>query len=170
MRALLCDRDGTLIEDVPYNADPDRVVPRRGVGDALERARRDGVLIGVITNQSGVARGFISDAQLAAVHERLIELLGPFDVIEVCRHGPDEGCACRKPTPGLVFSAAQRLGVSPEDCLVVGDRAEDVEAGLAAGALAVLVPSGRTSPAALRSAPVVRPDVASALHLLRERV
>ena len=138
-RALLCDRDGTLIEDVPYNGEPDLVHPLPGVDDALRRVRDGGLRVGIITNQSGVACGLISTSQLDAVQERVEELLGPFDVVITCPHGPDDGCGCRKPAPGLVLAAAAALGLPPAACLVVGDQWRDVEAARRAGAGGVLV-------------------------------
>jgi D-glycero-D-manno-heptose 1,7-bisphosphate phosphatase len=139
VRALLCDRDGTLIEDVPYNAEAAAVRPLPGVADALARVRAAGWRVGVVTNQSGLSRGRIRPEQLEAVHARLVELLGPFDVIAVCPHGPADGCSCRKPEPGLVVRAAAALDVPPAACVVVGDRRCDVVAAKRAGAMALLV-------------------------------
>lgn len=142
--AVLLDRDDTLIVDRPYLNDPGGVQPTRGAGPALERLRRHGLLLGVVSNQSGVARGLISPEQLAAVNARVDEVLGPFDSWQVCVHGSADGCACRKPRPGLVLAAAEALGVPPQRCVVIGDIGSDVRAALAAGAEAVLVPTGRT--------------------------
>jgi histidinol-phosphate phosphatase family protein len=137
--ALLLDRDGTLTVDVPYNHDPAlvRLVP--DAADALARARRQGLRLGLVTNQSGVAKGLITGADLAAVHARLEELAGPFDVIVVCPHDAADGCGCRKPQPGLVLAAADALGVEPAACVVVGDAPSDVEAARRAGAHGILV-------------------------------
>jgi histidinol-phosphate phosphatase family protein len=137
--ALLCDRDGTLIEDVPYNGDPTLVRPLSGVARGLDRARAAGLMVGVVTNQSGLARGRFDRNDLDAVHGRLHELLGPFDVVVVCPHGPDDGCHCRKPAPGLVLHAARALGLAPAACVVIGDQLRDVEAARRAGAPAILV-------------------------------
>jgi histidinol-phosphate phosphatase family protein len=162
--ALLCDRDGTLVDDVPYNADPDLVRPRPGVKGALDRARARGLRIGVVTNQSGIGRGWITTNQLRVVHDRLDMLLGPFDVIETCPHAPDDGCRCRKPEPGLVLRATDALGVSPGQCTLIGDRAADVEAARAAGAAAILVPSVATG--RVPHDAVVAPTFASAIALV----
>jgi histidinol-phosphate phosphatase family protein len=137
--ALLCDRDGTLIEDVPYNADADAVRPLAGVVSALERVRAAGLRIGVVTNQSGIARGRILPSQLQAVHARMAELLGPFDTISCCPHGPADGCTCRKPEPGLILDAATALGLPPAACVMVGDHCHDAVAAARAGAGAILV-------------------------------
>ena len=140
-RAVLFDRDGTLIDDVPYNGDPSRVRLRSGAREALDRLRAAGVRIAMVTNQSGVARGLVTPEQVQAVNAKIEELLGPLDAVLVCAHGPDDGCDCRKPKPGLVLEAARRLGVRPSECVVIGDIGSDVDAARAAGARAVLVPT-----------------------------
>jgi HAD superfamily hydrolase (TIGR01662 family) len=145
VRALLCDRDATLIEDVPYNGDPARVRPLPTVREALDEARRRGLRVGMVTNQSGVARGLLTPWEVERVNERVEELLGPFDVVETCPHVDADRCRCRKPAPGMVLAAATRLRVAPEECVVIGDCGADVEAGVAAGASAILVPSVATS-------------------------
>jgi histidinol-phosphate phosphatase family protein len=163
LKALLVDRDGTLVVDVPYNGDPARVQPLPGAMAAVAEARAAGLPIGVVTNQSGVARGAFTAEQMAAVHARIDELFGAFDVWAVCPHGPDEGCDCRKPAPGSVRTAADRLGVEPETCVLVGDIGADVAAALAAGARGVLVPTAATRNAELASAPVVCRDLGTAV-------
>ena len=146
VRAVLFDRDGTIVHDVPYNTDPDLVAPVDGAREVLDDLRRRGIAVGVVSNQSGVARGLITPAQLDAVNARVGELLGPFDTWQVCPHGTDDGCACRKPAPGMVLAAAAALGLDPGACVVVGDIGADVGAALAAGARAVLVPTPLTRP------------------------
>ncbi|UMG93655.1 HAD-IIIA family hydrolase [Nocardioides sp. TF02-7] len=100
--AVLFDRDGTLVHDVPYNGDPALVRPTEHARDVLDRLRAAGVRVGVVTNQSAIGTGRLEPEQVAAVNRRVEELLGPFDGIYVCPHAPDAGCACRKPAPGLV--------------------------------------------------------------------
>jgi len=143
-RAVLFDRDGTLIENVPYLADPRRVRPMPGARRTLNQLRRQGVAVGVVSNQSGVARGLINVDELAKVNARVESLLGPFDTWQVCLHAADARCSCRKPEPGMVTAAARQLGVAPHDCLMIGDIGSDVDAALAAGARAVLVPGRDT--------------------------
>jgi HAD superfamily hydrolase (TIGR01662 family) len=164
--AVLLDRDGTLIVDVPYNGDPERVVALPGARAALERLREAGVPTGVVSNQSGVGRGFVSPAGVAAVNARVEELLGPLGPWAVCPHAPDAGCACRKPAPGLVLEAAGRLGVAPSRCAVVGDIGADVEAARAAGARGVLVPTRATRREEIAAAPEVACDLGAAVELL----
>jgi histidinol-phosphate phosphatase family protein len=164
--AVLLDRDGTLVVDVPYNADPERVVPVPGARAALDRLRAAGVLLAVVTNQSGIGRGLMSADDVAAVNERVEALLGPLGPWLVCPHEPDAGCDCRKPRPGLVLEAASRLGVAPDRCAVVGDIASDVRAAHAAGARGVLVPNERTRAEEIVAAPEVAGDLDEAVDML----
>ncbi|GGY89222.1 dehydratase [Streptomyces olivaceoviridis] len=158
LSAVLFDRDGTLVVDVPYNGDPGRVRLMPGAAAAVALARSAGLPTGVVSNQSGVGRGLLTVDQVVRVNERADELLGGLDTWVFCPHAPDAGCACRKPRPGLVRTAAARLGVPPSECLVIGDIAADVLAARAAGARGVLVPNAATAPAeverfAVESAP-----------------
>ncbi|MFF0531092.1 HAD-IIIA family hydrolase [Nocardia amikacinitolerans] len=166
--ALLFDRDDTLIIDVPYLGDPTEVRPVPGAVDALRMVRAAGIPLGVVSNQSGVARGLISHEQLAAVNSRVEELLGPFATWQVCVHGEGDGCACRKPEPGLIRRAAAELGVDVGRCVVIGDTGADVTAATTAGARAILVPTARTLPEEVRRArheATVARDLAEAVRL-----
>lgn len=163
---VMFDRDGTLVVDVPYNGDPDAVVLMPGAEEAIQRLREAGVLLAMITNQSGVSKGLIDLDQVAAVNQRVEELVGGFDVIKFCPHGDRDGCGCRKPLPGMIFEAAKSLGVDPSECAVVGDIGSDVEAAIAAGARPILVPNERTRAAEILSAPEVVPDLTSAVSTL----
>jgi histidinol-phosphate phosphatase family protein len=165
-RAVLLDRDGTLIRDVPYNGDPRVVEPMPGAATAVDRLRRAGVLLGVVSNQSGIGRGLLSPEAVAAVNRRVEELLGPLGAWAICPHAPEDRCGCRKPAPGLVLEAAAQLGVAPEDCVVVGDIGADVEAARAAGARAVLVPTPRTRAEEVTAAPLRAADLPGAVSLL----
>ena len=164
--AVLLDRDGTLVHDVPYNGEPDRVVPVEDARAALDRLREAGIPLAVVSNQSGVARGFITRAEVDAVNRQVDELVGPIDQWLVCVHGPDDACGCRKPAPGLVADAARALGVEPERCVLIGDIGADVEAAKAAGARAILVPNGRTREEELAAAPLVAPSLTKAVDLV----
>ena len=166
--ALLCDRDGTLLVDVPYNDDPALVQPLPGVADALRAVRSAGMRTAVVTNQSGIARGLISPGALTAVHERLDELLGPFDVIVHCPHDDADGCTCRKPLPGLVARAAARLGVEAAACVLIGDTGADVASAYGAGATGILVPNDRTLPLEVRGVAHVHGDFADAVGQVLE--
>ncbi|GAA2207817.1 hypothetical protein GCM10009850_032750 [Nonomuraea monospora] len=157
--AVLFDRDGTLIRDVPYNGDPDRVEPMPGAIEALGRLRRADVPVAVVTNQSGVAKGLLSADEMDQVNAKVEELLGPFDAWAICVHDDADGCTCRKPAPGLVIRAAAVLDVSPRDCVVVGDIGRDMEAARAAGARGILVPTQETLREEIRQASEVADDL-----------
>jgi HAD superfamily hydrolase (TIGR01662 family) len=163
---VLFDRDGTLVHDVPYNGDPALVRPVDTAAAAIARLRAEGVRIGVVTNQSGIARGLLDEAQVRAVNARVDELLGPFDVWMVCPHQEADRCGCRKPAPGMVLTAAARLGVDPTRCAVIGDIGRDVEAAEAAGAVGVLVPTPVTREEEVRRARYRAPDLLAAVDLL----
>jgi histidinol-phosphate phosphatase family protein len=163
---VLLDRDGTIVVDVPYNGDPDRVVPVPGAREALDRLRAAGVRLALVSNQSGIARGLLTPDQVDAVNARVDELLGPFEAVLVCPHGPDDGCPCRKPLPGMVSRAAELLGVPTGRCGLIGDIGSDVDAALAAGARPVLVPTAITRPDEVAAAPEVAPDLGAAVDLL----
>ena len=163
--AVLFDRDDTLIRDVPYNGDPGRVEPMPGARAALDLLRRHGVKIGVISNQSGVAKGRITAEDVRRVNARMEQLLGPFDVWEICPHDGADGCGCRKPKPGLIERAARRLHTTAGECVVVGDIGSDMEAATAAGARAILVPTARTRADEIRRAPEVAADLPAAVAL-----
>ena len=164
--AVLFDRDGTLVRDVPYNGDPALVEPVPGAREALDRLRRAGVRTAVVSNQSGIARGLLTRAQVDAVNARVEQLLGPLGPFFVCEHGPEDGCGCRKPQPGMVLAAADALGVAPQDCALVGDIGADVGAALAAGARPVLVPTPVTRQDEVDDAPEVARDLRAAVDLL----
>ncbi|MFA1543775.1 HAD-IIIA family hydrolase [Actinomadura monticuli] len=165
-RVVLFDRDDTLIRDVPYNGDPARVEPMPGARRALDRLRSHGVRIGVVSNQSGVAKGRIGAGDVRRVNARVEELLGRVDVWEFCPHDDGEGCGCRKPEPGMIERAAERLGVLPSDCAVIGDVGGDIEAAAAAGARGILVPTGRTRPVEIARAPETAPTLDAAVDLV----
>ena len=135
-----------------------------GAREALARLRAAGVPTGMVSNQSGVARGLLSEDDVRAVNARVEQLLGaPLGPVAYCPHGPDEGCDCRKPAPGLIRRAAAELGVDPARCVVIGDIGADVEAARAAGARAILVPTPVTRAAEVAAAEEVAPDLASAV-------
>jgi HAD superfamily hydrolase (TIGR01662 family) len=164
-RAVLFDRDNTLIRDVPYNGDPALAEPMPGALAATRLARAHGLRVGLITNQSGIARGLLGRAEVDAVNARVAALLGPFDVVRVCPHDDADGCACRKPAPGMITSAAAALGVAPHECAVIGDIGADIEAARRAGTRAVLVPAPQTRPEE-RAGARVAPDVRTAVEMV----
>jgi D-glycero-D-manno-heptose 1,7-bisphosphate phosphatase len=176
-RFVLLDRDGTINEELGHVLAPDelRLIP--GAAAAIRRLRDLGLGVVVITNQSSVGRGWISDAQLAAVHARLDELLeregARVDAIEHCPHAPDEACACRKPGTGLVERSAARLDFDPTEAFVVGDHLGDMLLGRAVGARTILVLTGHGEDeraAAERHADHVVADLSEAADVIRAEV
>jgi histidinol-phosphate phosphatase family protein len=163
--AVLFDRDSTLVVDVPYNGDPALVEPMPGAVDAVAAVRAAGVPIGVVSNQSGIARGMVTREQVDAVNTRIDALFGGFDTWQICPHGPADGCVCRKPAPGMVLAAAAALGVDPADVVVIGDIGADVGAAHAAGARAVLVPTVVTRQEEIRAAEAVAADLPTAVRM-----
>lgn len=150
-RAVFLDRDGTLVELVDYLSDPAAVVLCKGAREGLAALRRDaGLVLVVVSNQSGLARGLLGPEQLRAVERRVAELLGDAaapDLFLHCPHHPEgrvselaRACECRKPGTGLVEEARRRLGV--EGGYLVGDSAADVECGRRAGLVTVRVRTG----------------------------
>jgi histidinol-phosphate phosphatase family protein len=165
--AVLFDRDGTIVIDVPYNGDPALVTIAPTVRDAFRLLRSRGVPFAIVSNQSGIARGHVTHEQVDEVNARVAELLAePGLAFFVCPHAEDDACGCRKPAPGLLKSAADHLGVPVERCGMVGDIGADVEAGLAAGARPVLVPTAATRAEEIAAAPEVAATLLDAVRLL----
>lgn len=149
-RAVFLDRDGTLIEDVDYLTKPEQIRVLPGVPAALRKLRAAGFLLIVVTNQSAVARGRLTESGLADVHAELDRRLARegarIDAYYYCPHLPGAPvaeyaveCNCRKPAPGMLQAAAQDYDVDMASSFMVGDTARDVEAGLRAGCRAVLI-------------------------------
>jgi histidinol-phosphate phosphatase family protein len=135
-RALFVDRDGTLIADTGYPRDPALVEPLPGAIDALRELGGRFALV-IVSNQSGIGRGLITEAEARAVHDRVVELFGRAGVgfagAYYCPHAPDAGCMCRKPAAGLLLDAARELDLDLATSLMIGDKASDIAAGRAAG-------------------------------------
>ncbi|MFD8804204.1 D-glycero-alpha-D-manno-heptose-1,7-bisphosphate 7-phosphatase [Streptomyces sp. NPDC059597] len=161
--AVLFDRDGTLVADVPYNGDPDRVRLLPGARRAADLLRAAGIPTAVVSNQSGVGRGLLTHADVRRVNARADELLGGLGTWLYCPHAPEADCHCRKPRPGLVLRAARALGRAPGECLVIGDIAADLAAARAAGARGILVPNAATRPEEIARAPRTAPDLLTAV-------
>ena len=166
IKAVLFDRDGTLVVDVPYNGDPAQVQPVQGAGTALSRLRAHGIQIGVVTNQSGIALGRLSHEQVGLVNRRIEEMLGPIAGWWYCPHGPADACACRKPAPALVRRALTVLRCRPRQCVMIGDTEGDVLAARRAGCRGILVPNERTDADEVRRAVEVAPDLATAVDMV----
>jgi D-glycero-D-manno-heptose 1,7-bisphosphate phosphatase len=145
-RFVVLDRDGTIIRERNYLADPDGVELLPGAGAALLRLRMLGFGLIVVTNQSGVARGYFDQDRLNEIHDRMRALLAvegaELDDIDYCPHRPEDACGCRKPATGMIERASRRLGFDPARCIVIGDSVCDIELGRAIGATTILVRTG----------------------------
>ncbi len=145
-RFVVLDRDGTIIVERGYLADPDLVQLIPGVAAGLRKLRKLGLGLAVITNQSAIGRNYFDAARLEQIHGRLAELLTSegveLDAIYVCPHTPDDGCQCRKPRAGLLELAAREQAFDAAACFVIGDKPCDVELGQRCGATTFLVRTG----------------------------
>jgi D-glycero-D-manno-heptose 1,7-bisphosphate phosphatase len=145
-RYVLLDRDGTILEERSYLREVEGVALIDRAAAGLRRLREMGLGLVVITNQSGIGRGMIEPGELAAIHERMRELLRAegveLDGLYFCPHRPDEGCACRKPGTGLVEAAAAALGFEPAETVVIGDKPSDLALAEALGVPGILVTTG----------------------------
>jgi len=150
-RVALIDRDGTIIVDKVYLRDPDGIEFAPGAIKGLRLLRDAGFALVLITNQSGIARGYFDAARLEQVHDRLRSMLAAeeltLEAIYVCPHGPDDGCDCRKPAPGMVKRAMRDLGFGPNEAVLIGDSDADMGAAAAAGVAGVRVASSGKSAA-----------------------
>jgi HAD superfamily hydrolase (TIGR01662 family) len=151
VKGVLFDRDGTIVYDVPYNGDPELVDPVPRAKELLDALRARGIKVGVLSNQSGIGRGMITQAQMQAVNDRVDALLGPFDGWYVCPHAPEEDCECRKPKPKLVLDAARDWALDPAQIVVIGDKTSDVDVAKNAGATGILVGPAVTFAAAVEA-------------------
>lgn len=167
-RAVFLDKDGTLVRDIPYNVDPDRIEIMPGVIEGLRLLRNCGYRLIVVTNQSGVAHGYFPVEALVGVRARLEEMLRAVEVeiddFIFCPHHPDGGpgpytmvCECRKPRPGMLFGAAETHGIDLSSSWMVGDILNDVEAGNRAGCRTILIDNGHETGWVM--SPLRRPDV-----------
>jgi D-glycero-D-manno-heptose 1,7-bisphosphate phosphatase len=145
-RFVLIDRDGTINVEKHYLSDPDQVELIPGSGRALKKLQEAGFGICIITNQSGIGRGYFDSKQLDLIHIRLRDLVHKFGVridgIYYCPHTPDDGCGCRKPLPELANRASIEHGFLLCDAWMIGDNHADMKLGRAVGARCVLVRTG----------------------------
>lgn len=134
---LFADRDGTLIVDKHYLSDPDKVELIPCAAEAIKLLQDKGVQTLVVTNQSGIGRGYFSEKELFACQDRLAELLEEQGAALLdyayCPHAPEENCACRKPLLGMWKKLSEKYGINPQDCAMAGDKKEDVLFGISAG-------------------------------------
>jgi len=175
---LLLDRDGVIVDDPGYLDDPEAVRFLPGAVDALREAHRAGLRLVIVTNQSGIGRGYMSESRSVAVQGRIATLLAlagvPLAAIHYCPHPPEAGCRCRKPETGLVEEAARHFPWPPGRAWVVGDRASDVQMARRAGLrpFLVLTGEGERTRRELGEVPGMRvvPDLAAAVRSIRAEV
>lgn len=149
-RAVFFDRDGTLIEAVLRDgkpasiADPEKLVLLKGAREGIEALHRRQFLIFIVTNQPDVTRGKVSVAQVEAVHQKLLEALGPDKISKIyyCPHDDQDRCECRKPKPGMLLRASKEWEIDLASSFMVGDQERDMAAGRSAGMPAALVDAG----------------------------
>lgn len=153
MKAIFIDKDGTLLNNVPYNVDLQRMTLSKGAGEGLRLLARLDYLLLVVTNQSGIAKGYFDEAALQSVKRYLTELLNQdqvrLDGFYYCPHDPDGSvpryalkCSCRKPMPGMLLQAAREHNIDLSRSWMIGDILHDIEAGCRAGCRTVLIDNG----------------------------
>ncbi len=148
MAYLILDRDGVINHDSDdYIKSPEEWLPIPGSLKAIAKANRAGFRVIVVTNQSGLARGYFDIDTLNAIHkkmhQKLARLGGRIEAVIFCPHGPDDGCDCRKPKSGMLKEIRDRLNISLEKVWFVGDTFSDIQAAKAVGAVPVLVRTGK---------------------------
>ena len=172
-RFVILDRDGTINVEREYLSHPSQLELLPGVVSGLRRFRKLGFGLVVVTNQSGLGRGYFNEAQLALIHQKLAKMLAEngvhLDGLYLCPHRPDENCPCRKPRTALVEKAALEHRFHPSEAFVIGDKLIDIELGKNVGATTLLVRTGYGAQVALTAVPAwdyVVDDLAQAASLI----
>ncbi|WP_103669968.1 HAD-IIIA family hydrolase [Pseudanabaena sp. BC1403] len=146
-KALFLDRDGVIVNYIPYLSHPTQVKIPQKAGEALKKWQDAGYLLIVITNQSGVGRGYFSMDMVNSIHNYIIEKYSFFGVtfkeFLICPHIPSDQCMCRKPSPKMIFQAAQKYSIDLSHSFLIGDAPSDIECAISAGCSAILVLTGR---------------------------
>jgi D-glycero-D-manno-heptose 1,7-bisphosphate phosphatase len=160
MKLIILDRDGVINQDsLLYIKSTDEFILIPGSCEAIARLSAAGYRVAVATNQSGIARGYYNEEELAAIHEKMKAAVaaegGCIDFVIHCPHMPDVGCSCRKPQPGMLFAVANHFGCSLDQVPFIGDRVSDIQAAEAAGAVPMMVLSSMTDRVGLAAYPDV---------------
>lgn len=168
-RLVILDRDGVINHDSDdYIKSLDEWMPIPGSIEAIAALSKAGYLIGVATNQSGLARGYFDEIALAHMHSQLSMLVeeagGRIDALCYCPHGPDEGCNCRKPAPGLLLQISAELQAPLAGAWYVGDAKKDVELALATGCKPILVRTGKGA----ETAPALTSEQRALTHIVAD--
>lgn len=148
MKLIILDRDGVINQDSDsYIKSPDEWIPIPGSLEAIARLNRAGYTVAVATNQSGLSRGYFDLKTLSAMHRKMEVLLsehgGQIDAVFYCPHGPDDGCQCRKPSPGMLHEIGERFHANLKKVFFIGDTINDMKAATAAGVKPILVRTGK---------------------------
>ncbi len=150
-KAIFLDRDGTLIFDEDYLADPEKVVIIPDTEEALCEFRNSGYMLIIISNQSGIGRGIFSEEAMALVNKKVAELFKAkgieFDAVLICPHAPEDNCECRKPSPKLLLDAAAKFNIDLANSAMIGDKLSDAQCGITAGCkYNIFLNNGKQSP------------------------
>jgi D-glycero-D-manno-heptose 1,7-bisphosphate phosphatase len=142
--AIFLDRDGTIMRDVDYCGDPNDVELLPGIPEALRKLRKSGYKLIVITNQSGIGRGYFTEKQYRTVEAEVSRQIGEdlIDATYFCPHLPNAGCKCRKPSPEMILNAARDHNVDLARSFFIGDKESDLECGRNAGVKTILIRTG----------------------------
>lgn len=152
-KAVFIDRDGTLIKNIPYNANPELICFEDYAIEMLQQLKRKNYLLIIISNQSGVALGYFTEESIYKMHETMRRMLLPhqvqLDAFYYCPHLPEGNikeyavdCDCRKPKPGLIYKAAKLFNINLSSSWMIGDILNDIEAGNVAGCKTILIDNG----------------------------
>ena len=148
MKVIILDRDGVINHDSDaYIKSTEEWIPIEGSLEAIARLNHSGYTVVVASNQSGIARGYFNIETLSAIHKKMDDMLsmlgGRVDAVFYCPHGPNDGCVCRKPKPGMLLDIGQRFNVPLTDVVFIGDSISDIKAASDAHALPMLVRTGK---------------------------
>jgi D-glycero-D-manno-heptose 1,7-bisphosphate phosphatase len=152
-KAIFIDKDGTLIDDIPYNVNPSRIKFTEGAPEGLKKLSLEGYLLIIVSNQSGIARGYFTEAEIEVVEKKIKQMMASssiqLDGFYYCPHHPDGTveayaylCNCRKPKPGLILQASKDFNIDLSRSWMIGDILHDIEAGNRAGCKTVLLDNG----------------------------
>jgi len=147
MKALFLDRDGVTIDYIPYLSRPEQVSLPEGAGEALKIWQDEGYQLVIVTNQSGISRGYFSLEDVEEIHQRIVEEYRSFGVefadILICPHQPSDNCQCRKPSPYLLLNYSEKENIDLSQSWFMGDAPSDIECAINAGCQPVLLLTGR---------------------------
>ncbi len=179
MRHVILDRDGVINFDSPhYVKSTDEWIPIPGSLEAVARLNHYGFKVAIASNQSGLARGLFTSKDLNAIHQKLRteldKLGGQIEGLFFCPHGPDDGCECRKPKPGLLYEIRDRLKFPLGQSIVVGDSLRDIQSGMSVGATTILVETGNGQRTLRKHAAelddtLIAKDLSAAVDLILEK-